>query len=60
MTKWPPYLLTPVGSARESRDWYFKARDLLGPQATEARLSLHTGIVRIMAALATRHRETKR
>ena len=48
-----------VGSARESRDWYYKARASLGPDATESRLSLHTSIVRIMTTLATRHRQAK-
>ena len=40
-----------LGSARESRDWYFKARDIMGENAADARIALHTTIVRIMTVL---------
>jgi four helix bundle protein len=40
-----------LGSARESRDWYFHARESLGLDATTARLALHTTIIRIMTVL---------
>jgi four helix bundle protein len=45
-----------LGSARESRDWYFKAADDLGPQLTKARLGLHTSIIKIMIVLVSRSR----
>ena len=40
-----------LGSARESRDWYYKAREELGPDITNARLDLHTGICRVLTKL---------
>jgi four helix bundle protein len=47
-----------LGSARESRDWYYKARDELGPDASNARIALHTSIVRIMTVLVRNCRPT--
>jgi len=40
-----------LGSARESRDWYYQAREELGAEVTEARLSLHTSICRVLTKL---------
>ena len=37
-----------LGSARESRDWYFKARHVLGPVVTDHRLRLHTRFIRLL------------
>jgi four helix bundle protein len=37
-----------LGSGRESRDWYFKARHVLGPNVTQHRLQLHTHIIRLL------------
>jgi len=37
-----------LGSARESRDWYYKGRHLLGPEITEHRLQLQTEIIRLL------------
>jgi four helix bundle protein len=45
-----------LGSARESRDWYFKVRDHLGPEAAEARIALHTALIKILTALVVRTR----
>ena len=45
-----------LGSARESRDWYYHARESLGADATTARLALHTTIIRIMTVLAAQCR----
>jgi four helix bundle protein len=45
-----------LGSARESRDWYLKIRDELGPETNDARLALHTGIIRVMIVLVMRSR----
>jgi four helix bundle protein len=38
-----------LGSARESRDWYYKARVALGADTTHVRIALHTSLVRILA-----------
>ncbi len=46
-----------LGSARESRDWYYKARDALGPADTDSRMSLHTTLARILTVLVRRARE---
>jgi four helix bundle protein len=37
-----------LGSARESRDWYYKARHLLGSEITEHRMQLQTEIIRLL------------
>lgn len=37
-----------LGSAREGRDWYFKARHILGENVTEHRLDLLTQIIRLL------------
>jgi four helix bundle protein len=37
-----------LGSARESRDWYFKGRHLLGSSVTDHRLQLLTEIIRLL------------
>jgi len=47
-----------LGSARESRDWYFKARSELGEEATRARLSLMTVIIKVLVVLVSRARPT--
>jgi len=45
-----------LGSARESRDWYYKARSILGDQATSARLSLMTTIIKVLIVFISRTR----
>ena len=40
-----------LGSAREARDWNYKARDAMGTDATEARMALHTSLIRILTVL---------
>jgi four helix bundle protein len=37
-----------LGSARESRDWYFKARHILSDTVIDHRLNLLTGIIRLL------------
>ena len=37
-----------LGSARESRDWYYKARHVLGEDMTRARLDLIVKIIRLL------------
>jgi four helix bundle protein len=45
-----------LGSARESRDWYYKARHILGESVTQHRLSLLTQIIRLLLAMIPRQR----
>jgi len=45
-----------LGSARESRDWYFKARNVLGPALTEYRLALLTQITRLLLTMTRNQR----
>jgi four helix bundle protein len=40
-----------LGSAREARDWYYKSSDALGSATSDARMSLHTTLVRILTVL---------
>ena len=43
-----------LGSARESRDWYFKARHIIGEQRYLEALQLLTRIVRLLTVTITR------
>lgn len=45
-----------LGSARESRDWYFKCRFILGESIFEHRLKLLTSIMRLLLATIPRQR----
>lgn len=40
-----------LGSARESRDWYFKSRHALGEETVELRLSLLAQIIRLLLTM---------
>ncbi len=40
-----------LGSARETRGWYFKARHVLGAQVTHHRLALLTRIIRLLLTM---------
>ena len=40
-----------LGSARESRDWYFKSRHVLGESVTGHRLGLLTHIIRLLLTM---------
>ena len=40
-----------LGSARESRDWYFKGRHILGEVVTQHRLQLLTDIIRLLLTM---------
>jgi four helix bundle protein len=44
---------------RESRDWYIKARDILGPEIVEQRLSVLERILRILAVVIPRERNSR-
>ena len=45
-----------LGSARESRDWYFKARHILGKIVVEHRLKLLEHIIRQLIAMIPKYR----
>ena len=45
-----------LGSARESRDWYYKARHLLGETVTGHRLSLRSEIIRLLLTMIPQQR----
>jgi len=45
-----------LGSARESRGWYFNGRFILGEKVTDHRLSLHTQIVRLLLTMVPEQR----
>ena len=46
-----------LGSARESRDWYFKGRHILGDDVTRHRLKLLTQIVRLLLTMIPQQRQ---
>ena len=50
------FLEYALGSAREARDWYFKARETLGNDNTELRLEQLGHIIRILTTLIHRAR----
>ena len=45
-----------LGAARESRDWYYKARHVLGKAVIQHRLALLTQIVRLLLAMIPHQR----
>jgi hypothetical protein len=49
-----------LGSTRESRDWYYKARRLLKPEVVAHRLELATEIIRLTLCMVARERRTNR
>ena len=49
-----------LGSARESRDWYFKARPELKPEVITHRLGLYSEIIRLSLAMISNERNRKR
>ena len=48
-----------LGSARESRDWYYKARHVLDDAVIEHRLSLQTQIIRLLLKMVPDQRQRK-
>ncbi len=48
-----------LGSARESRDWYFKGRYVLGQLVVEHRIKLLTSIVRLLITMIPQQRGEK-
>jgi four helix bundle protein len=47
-----------LGSARESRDWYYKARHILGDAVITERVSLLTQVIRLLMTMV-RHQRGK-
>ena len=45
-----------LGSARESRDWYYNARHVLGESITQHRLALLTQIIRLLLTMIPQQR----
>jgi four helix bundle protein len=48
-----------LATTRESRDWYFKAREALGIEVVERRLSVLERIIRILTAVVPRERSDR-
>jgi four helix bundle protein len=48
-----------LGSARESRDWYFKGRFVLGEEVTKHRLAFMTEIIRLLLSIVPEQRGGK-
>jgi len=49
-----------LGSARETRDWYYKGRHVLGERATTQRIELSTQIIRLTLTMTNQERRTNR
>jgi four helix bundle protein len=49
-----------VGSTRESRDWYYKGRHVLGEPTARVRMELTTQIVRLTLTMANNERRSNR
>jgi four helix bundle protein len=47
-----------LGSARESRDWYFKARHVLVPEVVNHRMALLTSIIRLLLRTIPQQRKS--
>ena len=47
-----------LGSARESRDWYYKGRHVLGGSVIDHRLSLVTEIIRLLLTMIPQQRDS--
>jgi four helix bundle protein len=49
-----------LGSARETRDWYFKCRGTLGPAVTEHRLEVTTTLIKLLLTSVASERRANR
>ncbi len=45
-----------LGSARESRDWYYKGRHVLGEEVTNHRIRILTQVIRLVITMVTQQR----
>ena len=48
-----------LGSAREARDWYYKARHVLDPAVVDHRLRLYAQIIRLLLTMIPRQRRVQ-
>lgn len=48
-----------LGSAREARDWYYKARHVLEPAVVEHRLRLYAEIIRLLLTMIPKQRRSQ-
>ena len=48
-----------LGSARESRDWYFKGRFVLGPKVSNHRIKLLSEIIRLLLTMVPQQRGSR-
>jgi len=48
-----------LGSARESRDWYYKAHHLLSEEAFKHRMALTTQIIKLLLIMVPQQRKVK-
>ena len=48
-----------LGSARESRDWYFKARHILGEEIANHRIDFLTQIIRLLLTMIPHQRQSR-
>jgi four helix bundle protein len=46
-----------LGSARESRDWYYKARHILNETVTQHRMDLQTEIIKLLLTMIPQQRQ---
>jgi len=49
-----------LGSARESRDWYYKGRHLLKPEVVAHRIELATKIIKLLIAMVANEQKAGR
>jgi four helix bundle protein len=49
-----------LGSTRESRDWYYKGRHVLGAEVADHRMELCTDIIRLTITMTARERRSNR
>jgi four helix bundle protein len=49
-----------LGSSRESRDWYYKSRHVLGDRVTRHRLDLTTQLIRLTMTMTRNERAANR
>ena len=54
------FLRFALGSARETRSWYYKASKLLAPQVVQHRMALCDGIIALLVVTINRRKSAKR